>query len=168
VIDRKISIDAVFLLNGNVDFSSGNIDFVGNVLINGSIASGFSVKAQGDIEVKGFIEGAEVIAGGNILVKGGIKSGVKGIVKAGENISARFVENARLEAGKDIIVREAIMQSFIKAGGNVMVSDRKATIVGGVVQASHTVEAKIIGSQLATQTVIELVSIPITGKSINN
>ncbi|CFX66537.1 Protein of unknown function DUF342 [Syntrophomonas zehnderi OL-4] len=156
MVDRKLQVQPVFELNGDVDYSSGNIDFVGNVIIRGSVMSGFTVKAAGDIEITGFIEGAEVIAEGNIQVKGGIKSSYKGLVKAGQNISARFVENSKLEAGQDILIREAIMQSFVRAGGNVMVSDRKATIVGGVIQASHTVEAKIIGSQLATQTIIEV------------
>lgn len=156
MVDRKLTVQAVFELNGDVDYSSGNIDFVGNVIIRGSITSGFTVHAAGDIEISGYIESAEVIAGGNIQVKGGIKSSYKGIVKAGETISARFVENSKLEAGKDILVREAIMQSFVRAGGNVIVNDRKATIVGGVIQASHTVESKIIGSQLATQTIIEV------------
>lgn len=156
MVDRKMQVQAVFELNGDVDYSSGNIEFVGNVIVRGSIMSGFTVKASGDIEVFGFIEGAEVIAEGNIQVKGGIKSSYKGLVKAGQNITARFVENSKLEAGQDIIIREAIMQSFVRAGGNVMVSDRRATIVGGVIQASHTVESKVIGSQLATQTVIEV------------
>lgn len=154
--DHKVTVDAVFELSGDVDYSSGNIDFIGNILINGSITSGFQVIAGGDIEVLGFIEGATVVAGGSIVVRGGITAGVKGMVKAAENISARFVENSRLEAGHDIIIREAIMQSYVKAGGSIKVSDKRATIVGGIIQASHEVESKTIGSQLATQTVIEV------------
>lgn len=156
MVDRKLTVQAVFELNGDVDFSTGNIDFIGNVVIRGNVGGGFTVKAAGDIEITGFIEGAEVIAGGNITVKGGIKSSYKGIVKAEGSISVRFVENSKLEAGQDVIVREAIMQSYVRAGGNIIVTDRKATIVGGSIQAAHTVEAKILGSQLATQTIIEV------------
>ncbi len=156
VIDRKVSVSPVIQLNGDVDFSTGNIDFIGSVLIRGNINSGFIVKAEGDIEVGGFVESAEVTAGGNILVKGGIKSGAKGFVKAGENLTARFIENSRAEAGQDIIVKEGIMQSYVRAGGNIKVSDKKATIVGGVVQAAQMVEAKVLGSHLATRTIVEV------------
>ena len=152
----KISVEPIFELNGDVDFSSGNIDFVGNVIIHGSVTSGFSVQAGGDIEIMGFIEAAEVVAAGNIMVRGGIQAVTKNTIKAGGSIMARFVENSRLEAGQDIRVREAIMQSNIRAGNSVIVSDRRATIVGGVIQASQLVEAKILGSQLATQTIIEV------------
>ncbi|MDD3364048.1 MAG: FapA family protein [Syntrophomonas sp.] len=156
ISDRKVTVSPVIQLNGDVDFSSGNIDFIGSVLIRGNINSGFIVKAQGDIEVGGFVEAAEVVAGGNILVKGGIKSGAKGFVKAGENLTARFIENSRAEAGQDIIVKEGIMQSYVRAGGSIKVSDKKATIVGGVVQAAQMVEAKVLGSNLATRTIVEV------------
>jgi hypothetical protein len=156
VVDRKVTVSPVIQLNGDVDFSSGNIDFIGSVIIRGNINNGFIVKAQGDIEVGGFVEAAEVVAGGNILVKGGIKSGAKGFVKAGENLMARFIENSRVEAGHNIIVREGIMQSYVRAGDSIKVSDKKATIVGGVVQAAQMVEAKVLGSHLATRTIVEV------------
>ncbi|MDD4803246.1 MAG: FapA family protein [Syntrophomonas sp.] len=156
IIDRKITVSPIITINADVDYSTGNIDFIGSVLIRGNINSGFVVKAQGDIEVGGYVEGAEVEAGGNILIKGGIKSGNKGFVRAGESITARFIENSRVEAGRNVIVKEAIMQSFVSAGDSIKVSDKKATIVGGIVQATQMVEAKVIGSPLATRTIIEV------------
>jgi uncharacterized protein (DUF342 family) len=120
------------------------------------VTAGFKVVVEGDVEIKGLIENAEVIASGNIMVQGGITGSDKCIVKAGENIQARFIANSRVEAGKDIYVKEAVMQSQLRAGGLIRVSDKKATIVGGNVQAFKEVESRIIGSQLATQTVIEV------------
>lgn len=156
LVGGKVVVSPVYNLDGDVDFSSGDIDFVGNVLINGNVASGFKVKAGGDIEIRGFIENAEVTAEGSIQVMGGITGGLKGLVKAGENLQARFVENSRIEAGGNIFIREAIMQSHVKAGDNVKVMDKKGIIVGGVIQASGEVECKILGSQLATQTAVEV------------
>jgi len=153
---NKITVNPVFKVNGDVDYATGNIDFVGNVVISGNIASGFKVKAGGDIEVNGFIEGAEVEAGGSVIVKGGIAGGTKGKVMAAQNVLARFAENSNIEAGGDILIKEAIMQSNLKAGGSVKVSSNKAIIVGGLIQATHEVEARVLGSQLATQTIIEV------------
>lgn len=152
----KIQVNPVFHVKGNVDYATGNIDFIGNVVIAGNIASGFKVKAGGDIEVSGFIEGAEVEAGGSVIVKGGIAGGTKGKVVAGDSVMARFAENSNIEAGGDILIKEAIMQSHLKAGGSVRVASNKAIIVGGLIQATHEVEARVLGSQLATQTIIEV------------
>lgn len=156
IIDNKVMVDPIYELFGDVDFSSGNIDFVGDIIVRGNVVNGFKVVSKGNIRVLGFIEGAEVIADGDIEVKGGIKTGSRGLVKAGGTITAHFVENSRLEAGKDIIIREAVMQSYLRAGERVLVTDKKASIIGGVIQASHHVEARLIGSQLATQTIIEV------------
>jgi len=152
----KVTVEPVFNLKGNVDFTTGNIDFIGDVAIGGMVTHGFKVYAEGNIEIRGLIENAEVVAGGNIQVKGGITGNMNCVVKAGGSIQARFVENARLEAGDNIYIREAIMQAQVKAGGSVKVSDKKAIIVGGVIQAAREVESKVIGSQFATQTVVEV------------
>lgn len=155
-VDNKVAVDPVLVIGQDIDYATGNIDFVGNVVIHGNVASGFKVYAAGDIEIKGFVEGAEIVAGGTIQIKGGITTGSKGYVKAGQNLYARFIENSRVEAGFDINVREAIMQSYVRAGGSVKVTDRRAIIVGGIIQASHMVESKVLGSQLATQTIVEV------------
>jgi hypothetical protein len=146
----------VLTIARDVDYSTGDIDIVGNVCINGNVNPGFKVNSGGDIEIRGFIDGAEVTAAGSIFVKGGITGCLKTLIKARDSIHAHFVENSRLDAGRDVIVREAIMQSYIKAGGNIKVSDRKALMVGGTIQAGQEVEAKVIGSQLATQTIVEV------------
>ncbi len=156
IVDNKVMVNPVLTVSGDVDYSTGDIDFVGNVCITGSINSGFKVNSGGDVEVRGFIDGAEVTAAGSILVRGGITGCMKTLIKARDSIHARFVENSRLDAGRDVLIREAIMQSYIKAGECVKVSDRKALIVGGTIQAGREVEAKVIGSQLATQTIVEV------------
>ena len=156
IIGNRVEVNPVFDVRGDVDYTSGDIDFVGTVRIMGNVMTGFTVKAGGDIEIGGSVEGAEVIALGSILVRGGIVGGLKGFVRAEGNITARFVENARLEAGLSVFVKEAIIQSQIKAGSMVKVTDKKAIIVGGLIQAAREVESKILGSQLATQTVVEV------------
>jgi uncharacterized protein (DUF342 family) len=156
IVDGKVMVDSVLVISQDIDFATGNIDFLGNIIIHGNIAPGFKVHATGDIEIKGFVEGAQVIAEGSIEVKGGITSGAKGLVKAGQNVYARFIENSIVEAGGDVVVRDSIMQSQVRSGGSVVVSDRRAIIVGGVIQAFNLVQSKVLGSQLATQTVIEV------------
>ncbi len=155
-VNNKIDINPVFNVVGDVDYSSGNIDFIGSIAIKGNVTTGFKVNAGGDIEIQGSVEGADVFARGSIIVKGGINGKMKGKVVAGVNVVARFIENATVEAGCNILAKEAIIQSQIKAGQSVKVTDRKAIIVGGIIQAAREVESKVLGSQLATQTIVEV------------
>lgn len=154
VLNNRVQVNPVFEVKGDVDYSSGDINFFGTVRISGSIRPGFKVQAEGDVEIGGSVEGAVVVSAGNILVKGGITS--KSLVKAEGDILARFVENALMEAGISVLIKEAIIQSRVKAGCTVRVTDKKAIIVGGITQAGHEVESKTLGSQLATKTLIEV------------
>ncbi|MGE5416623.1 MAG: DUF342 domain-containing protein [Acidobacteriota bacterium] len=156
IVDGKITVFPVFEVPGDVDLSSGNIDFVGNVSIRGNITSGFIVKAGGDIEVSGIIEGATVEAGGNILVKNGIAGGHKAIIKAGGSIFTKFIENASIDSGQEVVITDGIVQSMVKANGSIKVEGKKGTIVGGVLQAGEEISARFIGSPLSPQTVLEV------------
>ena len=62
IVDGKVTVNTVLEIPGNVDYSTGNIDYIGDVRIRGNITAGFTVKSGGDIEVIGVIEGATVIA----------------------------------------------------------------------------------------------------------
>ncbi|MGE5381140.1 MAG: DUF342 domain-containing protein [Methylocystaceae bacterium] len=156
MVDNKITVLPVYEIAGDVDYSTGNVDFVGNVLVMGNITTGFTVKAQGDIDVRGVIEGAIVIAGGNVTVSNGITGGDKAIVFAGGDVVARYIANARVEARNNVIVRDSILQSQVRAGIAVKAENGRGTIVGGVIQAEEEIVAKTIGSSLATATSLEV------------
>ncbi|MGI6548885.1 MAG: DUF342 domain-containing protein [Syntrophomonadales bacterium] len=156
IVDGKVTVHTVLEIPGSVDYSTGNIDYIGNVRIRGNITTGFTVKAGGDIEVNGVIEGATVIAKGNIVVKNGIAGGHKGMVQAGGSLFARFVENARVEVTGDVIISEAIIQSTVNANNCIRVEGRKGVIVGGILQAREEITARVVGSALSPQTILEV------------
>ncbi len=146
----------IFEHSADVDFSTGNIDFPGNVKIRGSVGNGFTVRAGGDIEVGGAVNGGRLEAGGNILVGRGIQGAHRGGAHAEGTITARFIENAEVHAGKDVIVADAILHCQIDAGGKVVVAGKPGVIVGGVVRAATEVSGSIIGAPLATATEIQV------------
>ena len=49
VVSGKINVEPVYTVKGNVDLKTGNIIFLGTVIINGNVEDGFSVKAAGNI-----------------------------------------------------------------------------------------------------------------------
>ncbi|GIQ68617.1 hypothetical protein XYCOK13_14410 [Xylanibacillus composti] len=156
----KINVFPVYEVNGDIDYSVGNIDFVGTVVIRGNVLTGFRVKASGDIRIIGGVEGAEIEAGGSIEVTAGIMGHNKGYVQAGKSIKCSFVQDANLSAAEDILVSQSIMHAQVKAGKNVVCQGSKGLIVGGVVQAGETVNARTIGNSTSTPTVLEVGVLP--------
>ncbi|WP_018750941.1 FapA family protein [Paenibacillus sanguinis] len=156
----NLNVFPVYEINGDVDYSSGNIDFVGTVVVRGNVLTGFRITAAGDIRVVGGVEGAELFADGSIEISGGIIGYNKGLVKAGQNVKSSFIQDGNVQAGEDVIVSQSIMHSNIRAGRDIICSGAKGLIVGGNLQAGEKVVARIIGNPMSTTTTIEVGVLP--------
>ncbi|MDQ0193464.1 DUF342 domain-containing protein [Paenibacillus wynnii] len=164
----KINVFPIYEINGDVDYSVGNIDFVGTVVVRGNVLTGFTVKSDGDIRVVGGVEGAELIAGGSIEITGGIIGYNKGHVSAKGNVKVSFIQEGNVMAGDDVIVSQSIMHSNIRAGRDVLCNGTKGLIVGGIIQAGDKVVARTIGNTMSTTTAIEVGVLPEMRNEIND
>ncbi|MGC5324094.1 DUF342 domain-containing protein [Brevibacillus sp. SYSU BS000544] len=153
---EKINVFPVYEVKGDVDFSVGNIDFVGTVVIRGNVPTGFRIKASGDIRILGSVEGAELEAGGSVEIKSGIAAQDKGHVIAGVDVKTSYIQNGNVRASNDVIVSQSIMFSNIRAGQNVLCNGPKGIIIGGSIQAGEKIVARVIGNSSATPTVLEV------------
>jgi len=100
-INNKINVETVYTINGDVDLKSGNQFFLGTIVVIGNVEDGFSVKATGNIEVRGNVGKAEISAEGDVIVHQGITGKGSGTVTAGKNVWAKFIENAQVNAGEN-------------------------------------------------------------------
>jgi uncharacterized protein (DUF342 family) len=153
---NRVSVLSVHEVVGGVNYHSGNIDFLGNVVIKGNVESGFTVKAEGDITISGSIEAATIQCGGSLTVIGGIIGQDKTEIRCGGNLTAHYIERASVEVGGDIKVRDAIMHSRVSAGGSILLYGRKGLLVGGICRAGEEIELQVLGSRLGTATEIEV------------
>ncbi|MDQ1913335.1 FapA family protein [Paenibacillus sp. GD4] len=156
----KINVFPIFEVNGDVDYNIGNIDFVGTVVIRGSVLTGFRVKASGDIRITGSIDGADLEAGGSIEITAGILGHNKSVIRAGKRVKSSFIQDATVEAGEEVLVSQSIMHSTIRAGKQVICKGTKGLIVGGTIQAGEFVQGRTIGNTMSTITVIEVGVLP--------
>lgn len=152
----KLNVFPVYEVNGDVDYTTGNIDFVGTIVIWGNVLSGFRVKASGDVRVYGGVEGAQIEADGCVEINGGIIAGNKGCVKAGTHVKCSFIQEGNVNAATDVMVTQSIMHSTVRAGTQVICQGTKGLIVGGVIQAGDRVIARTIGNSMSTATTIEV------------
>jgi len=153
----KINVEPVYTVQGNVNIKTGNIIFLGTVIVSGNVEDGYSVKAAGNIEVKGTVEKAELDAEGDIIVHQGITGKGDVMIHAGKSLWARFVENARVEVGNMVMVSDGIINSQIDAYKRIVCNGKRASIVGGRLRATEEINAKSIGSPTSgTETICEV------------
>ena len=155
VQNNKINVLPVIEIKEDVDLSTGNIEFVGNVVVRGSVQAGFTVKADGNVEIYGTVSGGTV-EGKNVVIKTGIQGMHRGYVKAVENVVAKFIENATVYAGQDVMVNDVILHSRVSAGKRVIVEGRRGMITGGTITAGEEIRAKVVGTHMAISTELEV------------
>ncbi len=153
---ESIYISDTLIIKGDVDYSVGNIEFPGSVEISGDVKPGFVVRATGTIKVKGIVEAATVISYESNVELTGVKGREKGMIKAGKDVIAKFLESTHVEAGRDVEVDGPITNCVVKAKNKVLSSGKKGVIVGGMVLAGKEIEAEDIGSEIGVKTVIEI------------
>lgn len=154
LVDDQVFVSDVFEVE-DVDVSTGDIVYDGSVLVKGNVRSGFLVKANGNIDVNGVVEGAKLISEGDILIRRGIQGMGKADLQAKGNVVAKFIENAKVEAG-GFVRTDAVLHSKVSAKGDIEVDGKKGFITGGVVRSTNLISAKSIGSPMGTSTVIEV------------
>lgn len=153
--DDTVFVSDTYNIETDVDTSTGDIDYEGSVVIAGNVRTGFTVRAKGDIQVNGVVEGATIIAGGNIVIKRGMLGVGKGKLIAEGDVCAQFFESSNVNAKGDVIVG-SILHSHVSAGNRIIVSGRKGFIVGGEISCKNYVEVNSIGNKVETPTVIKI------------
>ncbi|MDX9800195.1 MAG: FapA family protein [Spirochaetia bacterium] len=156
LVNERITVENVYIVEGDVNLSTGNIHFLGTVLVKGNVEDGFSVKATGNIEVLGNVGKCNLDAVGNILVHQGINCRGEGLVKAGKGVVAKFIQNSNVEAGEMIFVSDGIINSYVDSNSRIICKGKRATIVGGKLRATEEISAKTFGSLAVGSTEIEV------------
>ena len=141
-----------------VDFSTGNVDFPGDVLIQRGVRDRFVVRATGSIEVQGLIEAATIISGGDLLARAGMAGREKGTIEVGSNVHAKYLENVIGQVRGDVKVDREMVNCELAVRGSVDVS--RGRIVGGQLAAAGPVSVGSIGSAGNVATRVVLGAIP--------
>ena len=151
----RFHVEKILNISGNVDNSVGNIDFTGSVSIKGDVLEGFTVRAKGDITVMGIVEGATLTAVGNIILYKGMRGMKTGILEAGGDITAKFLEDCRIYAKGDIQA-EYIINSDVSCGNNLTLTGRRAAFIGGVCSVYNQMNVKTVGAMSQITTLVTL------------
>ncbi|MBI2889184.1 MAG: DUF342 domain-containing protein [Nitrospirae bacterium] len=153
---NTVHVSQITVIDGDVDYSTGNIRCNGDLDVKGGVASGFKIEVQGNLDVHEAVEAAEITAGGDVHVHRGVKGQGSAKIKCGRDFRAMYVERATLEAGRHVDVGTALLDCKVSAGGKVTVLRGRGVIIGGEIRASQGVEVKQLGSDVAGLTTVDV------------
>jgi len=146
-------------IKGDIDFSTGNIDFDGYMSVKGTIEDNFSVVASNDIEILGEygVGAADKISSreGNIFIKGGIAGRNKAVVRCKKNLYVKFLSDITVECEGSVYVGFYCMNSNVRAK-QLIVESPKGRIAGGNIDVDIKVSAAEIGNKSESRTLIKV------------
>ncbi len=164
-IGGKVVVQETYTVSGDVGSATGNINFNGSVSIRGTVLAGFTVKATGNVIIRGGCEAATIEAGGNVTIGEGINGGH--VIVAGD-LKSKYLQNSRVEAGGSIY-SDAVVHCELRCGDALVVSGPRGALRGGNCSAANRIECAKIGSRNTYMpTRIEVGLDPILQSRINN
>ncbi|MBT3785385.1 DUF342 domain-containing protein [bacterium] len=149
---NRVVVSQVFVVPHDVDLNIGNIDTNGSILVHGNVLAGFTLNAKLHIEVRGIVEGANLLAGGNIACHGGVKAGSKGLIQADGSVFVAFAEAAYIICGGSLKVQSSLVNCQVSCDGKALVRSVRGCIVGGEIQATQGIIVQDLGSRLGVTT----------------
>lgn len=146
----EIEVRTAKVVTGDIDYSTGNISFSGDLKVQGTVRAGFAVEAHGNLLIGGSVEDAEVTCTGNMEIIGGAVGSGSGKLDCGGTLKVHHIENFNVTAGGHIIVSDTILHSAIKTEEYL----NAKTLVGGKIEAAQGITVDTIGASSETKSVI--------------
>jgi uncharacterized protein (DUF342 family) len=152
LVNDVLSVDEVYIVQDDVDITTGNISHPGAVVVNRDVLNGAKVESVGSIEIHGTIENAEIRSGGDLIVRGGIRQSEGHKIVVEGCIYTMYINGGDIQAKKDIVVTREIVNSNVKTLGAVMIP--RGRIVGGEIVALRGIVTGQAGSKVSTSTML--------------
>ncbi len=144
-VDEMITLD-------KVDYSTGNIDFPGSIIVEDRMADGFRLTTKGSIIIKKSVGKVFLKADGEIIIEGGFLGKDEGRIESEKDVSVRFVERGRILARGSIYVRDAAMHSDLIAGDSIFLGPGRGDLIGGETIAGNNIHVNKLGAVVETRT----------------
>lgn len=155
-VGTTVEVCEGFVINGDVDFSTGNIKYDHSVIVTGDVKSGFDIECGGDLQAGGTIEDCTLKIGGNVLCRFGFCGQGKGLIDAKGDINLGFTKNQTIRSRKNVnIAREAI-NSTVYARESIHIHGNPLSVAGGNLTAGESITVNSIGNHSGIKTLCEV------------
>lgn len=153
-----ISVSPTLEINGYVDYSTGNIDFPGSIVVSQGVRDGFIVQSGKSITIGGLVEAAELVSGRDIALRVGMAGRGKGKIFAGRDLKTTYLDACDCKVGRDLTVENDINDCSVIVTRNMI--SPSATLLCGEIAVLGQCELSQAGTPSGTRAVITLGRVP--------
>lgn len=155
----RISIVDSLEIDGAVDFSTGNVDFVGSVKVGDGVRDNFTLRATGDVTVRGLVEAGDLIVGGDCACERGVAARGSGHLLVDGSLEAAYLNAVRGRVRGSVSVDRELVQSELVVGGDLVIA--RGALVGGTTVVGGRVKVVAIGTEGGAKTQLRVGLLPL-------
>ncbi|MEM8835209.1 MAG: FapA family protein [Planctomycetota bacterium] len=142
----------------NVDFSTGNIEFDGEVRIRGDVKDLFTVEASGSVFVNGLAEAATFVCGKDLILRGGMAARERGSISVKRDARVKYLDAVKGDVGGNLHFTSEVINSRLVVHGSV--GPTRGSIIGTTLTVVGAVRVGQVGSTGPSNTRIVLGTVP--------
>ncbi|MEM6393698.1 MAG: FapA family protein [Planctomycetota bacterium] len=150
-------VSRVLEVSEDVDFSTGNLDFDGDINIRGGVKDCFVIRSGQSVTVQGLVEAATIHAREDLEAVGGIAGRERAELRVGGDLKARYLDNVQAEVGGTLVLEKEAINSTIITNG---LEGPRAALIGGRTTLVGPGEIDTLGSDAGVSTEVILSSVP--------
>ncbi|MFT5726509.1 MAG: hypothetical protein ACI8PB_000630 [Desulforhopalus sp.] len=143
-----VKVSAKQTIDGDVDFSVGNIESNDGLEIKGDVKPGFTVSCKGDLSIGGNIQNAIIHARGNSKIASGLMGEHSSLLTDGD-LKISFVERGQIKSGGNVIISKGAYYAQVSSQQGILCHP-DSKIVGGIFCCGQDFIGGIVGSDNAT------------------
>lgn len=147
---QRAAIDPVLRVETDVDFSTGHVEFDGDVIVSGGVRDRFRIRSGGAVTVHGLIEAATIETRGDLHALGGFAGRERGNAHVGGDLHARYLDNISGSVMGDVVCEREVMNCELTVHGHVRAE--RGAIIGGCLNVTGSVDVGLLGAPAGTLT----------------
>lgn len=166
LVADRITVMNTVEVPAHVDYSIGNIRFIGNVVVRGSVRPGFTVETEGDLSVQGNIEKTHISCGGNLNIQGNIFGQGDCVIEVDGDCTVGTIDQATVRVRGNLKINKYATHSNLAAGGKIELTAKNGKLIGGDIHAYQMIDAPTIGNAMATLTKLTVGTNPFVSQEL--
>jgi uncharacterized protein (DUF342 family) len=136
----------------DIDFTTGNIKYSGDVMVHGNVMPGFMIEAEGSIHIKGEVESAKVISrNSEVIIERGIVGKGETLINGKKGVHIAFAQDATLVTEGTLLVDKYLLNCDVTCL-TLQTKDNHGSIIGGQTRAEKAIQVGHLGSDKGIKT----------------
>jgi len=153
-INGQIRVEEALNVNGAVDFSTGNIEFPGDVHVIGGVKDLFRVRADGDVEIKDLVEAAHIETSFDVTFATGMAGREVGTLAIGGALAARYLDGVTGRIDGPCRIQRELNACDLQLGSALECGT--GVVMGGRLRVAGACEIGQLGGQGGVGTIVML------------